>query len=109
MGRGMTSRRSFMKKTAAAAAAATATAIPVTAQTAAPAAAPGSVKLKLGFDNFSIRALGWKAPALIDYAGEQKVDVLLMSDLDVYEKMDDSYLADLAKRAKDKGVQLYAG
>ena len=55
------SRRSFMKTTAA-------SAIPVVAQQGA-----ATVKLKLGFDNFSIRALGWKAPALIDYAAEQKV------------------------------------
>src|SRR5436190_175720 len=94
------SRRSFMKKSAAAAAA---SAIPVVAQGAAP------VKLELGFDNFSVRALGWKAPAIIDYAAEQKVDCLLMSDLDVYEKHDDAYLKDLAKRAADKGLKLYAG
>ena len=94
------SRRSFMKTTAAAAAA---SAVPVVAKDATP------VKLKLGFDNFSIRALGWKAPALIDYAAEQKADCLLMSDLDVYEKHDDAYLKDLASRAKDKGIALYAG
>ena len=94
------SRRSFMKTTAAAAATA---AIPVIAQDAAP------VKLQLGFDNFSIRALGWKAPALIDYAAEQKVDCLLLSDLDVYEKHDDAYLKDIAKHAADKGIKLYAG
>lgn len=95
------SRRSFMKTAAAAAAA---TAVPVSVQAAA---AP--VKLKLGFDNFSIRSLGWKAPALIDYAAELKCDALLLSDLDVYEKHDDAYLADIGKRAKDKGIALYAG
>jgi 3-oxoisoapionate decarboxylase len=95
-----TSRRSFMKTTAAAAAA---TAVPVFASTDAP------VKLELGFDNFSIRALGLKAPALIDYAAELKVDCLLMSDLDVYEKLDDAYLAEIAARGKDKGIRLYAG
>ena len=31
----------------------------------------------LGFDNFSIRALGWKAERLIEYAAKQKVDALL--------------------------------
>ena len=90
-----------MKTTAAAAA--SAAAIPVIAQDAAP------VKLRLGFDNFSIRALGWKAPALIDYAAELKCDALLLSDLDVYEKHDDAYLKDIAKRAADKGINLYAG
>jgi len=94
------SRRSFMKTTAAAAAA---SAIPVVADTATP------LKLRLGFDNFSIRALGWKAPQLIDYAAEQKCDALLLSDMDVYEKHDDAYLADIGKRARDKGIALYAG
>ena len=44
-----------------------------------------SQRLLLGFDNFSIRALGWKAPRLIEYASKQKGDTLLFSDLDVYE------------------------
>ena len=30
---------------------------------------PGSAaKIKLGMDNFAVRAMGWKAPELIDYA-----------------------------------------
>ena len=48
--------------------------------------------IKLGFDNFSIRALGWKAPQLLDYAAALKVDVVLFSDLDVYESHSDAYL-----------------
>ena len=36
-----------------------------------------SKRLLLGFDNFSIRALGWKAPRLIEYASKHKVDALL--------------------------------
>src|SRR5262249_12286249 len=48
--------------------------------------------LKLGFDNFSIRALGWKAPQLLDYAAKLKVDTVLFSDLDVYENHGDAYL-----------------
>lgn len=63
----------------------------------------------LGFDNFSVRALGWKAGELLDYAASLKVDCLLLSDLDVYESFDDAYLADLGKKAKDLGVTLYAG
>lgn len=97
----MHSRRSFMKHTAAAAAAST---LPAFA-----ADAPAPLKLRLGFDNFSIRALEWKAPQLIDYAAELKCDALLLSDLDVYEKMDDAYLGDIGKLARDKGIALYAG
>ena len=93
-------------KTAAAAAAA----IPISSTTTAVAAdSTAPIKLKLGFDNFSIRALGWKAGAVLDYAATQKVDALLLSDLDVYENHSDSYLKDLASKAKDLGISLYAG
>jgi sugar phosphate isomerase/epimerase len=92
------SRRSFLK-TALAAAVATPFA---SAQTQ-------GTKLKIGFDNFSIRALGWKAGAILDYAAEQKVDCVLFSDLDVYENHSDSYLSDLWKKASDLNIALYAG
>jgi sugar phosphate isomerase/epimerase len=94
-------RRSFLKTTAAAALAA-----PLAN---AATAAAGGAKLRVGFDNFSLRALGLKAGALIDYAAEQKVECLLLSDLDVYENHTDSYLADLRKKAADLNIALYAG
>jgi sugar phosphate isomerase/epimerase len=70
---------------------------------------PPRPKLRLGFDNFSVRALGLKAPGLIDYAASLKVDTLLLSDLDVYEKHDDAYLQDVKRRADDAGLLLHAG
>ncbi|MFN8004238.1 MAG: sugar phosphate isomerase/epimerase [Acidobacteriota bacterium] len=65
--------------------------------------------LKLGFDNFSIRAFGWKAPQLLDYAATQKVDVVLFSDLDVYENHSDAYLKDVRKKAADLGIEVQVG
>jgi len=65
--------------------------------------------LKLGFDNFSIRAFGWKAPQLLDYAAKLKVDTVLFSDLDVYENHSDAYLKDIKKRADDLGLEVQAG
>jgi sugar phosphate isomerase/epimerase len=65
--------------------------------------------IKLGFDNFSIRAMGWKAPDLIKYAASQKVDVLMMSDLDVYESFEDDYLKKIKMLADEHGLQLHAG
>ena len=94
-------RRSFLKSAAAAVLAA-----PITSATAQ---APATRKVKFGFDNFSVRAIGLKAGALIDYAAEQKVECLLLSDLDVYENHTASYLADLRKKAADLNVALYAG
>lgn len=63
----------------------------------------------LGFDNFSIRALGWKAEKLIEYAGKQKVDTLLFSDLDVYESHDKGYLREIREESIRQGIKLHAG
>ncbi len=80
----------------------------VLAQTAAPAPAK-TPRIPLGFDNFSIRAYGWKAGQVLDYAASQKVDCLLLSDLDVYESHGTDYLKDLGKKSRDLGITLYAG
>jgi len=69
----------------------------------------GEKKTKLGFDNFSIRAFNWKAPQLIDYAASQKVDTLLLSDLDVYESLDENYLKKIRAQADKAGIELHAG
>lgn len=65
--------------------------------------------LKLGFDNFSIRAFGWKAPQLLEYAATLKVDTVLFSDLDVYENHSEAYLKDIKKKATDLGIDVQAG
>lgn len=66
-------------------------------------------KLKLGFDNFSLRSWGWKAGQFLDYAAAQKLDVMMFSDLKVYESHDDAYLRDLKKKADDLGLAIHAG
>ena len=66
-------------------------------------------KLLLGFDNFSIRALGWKAPRLVEYASKNKVDALLFSDLDVYESFDHGYLREIGQEVKKQKIILHAG
>ena len=66
-------------------------------------------KLKLGFDNFSIRAFGWKAPQLIEYAAKLKVDTLLMSDLEVYESLEERYLRKIRTQAERAGLEIQAG
>jgi len=94
------SRRTFLKATAFAVAA---TASGVAAEP------PRRRNLKLGLDNFSVRAMGWKAPALIDYAASLKTDSLFISDLDAFENFDDKYLGDLKSRAAEKGLQVHVG
>ncbi len=66
-------------------------------------------KTRLGFDNFSVRALKWNASQLIDYAASLKLDSLFLTDLDVYTSFDESYLKDLKQKAEDNGLILYAG
>lgn len=74
-----------------------------------PLAAAATPKIKVGLDNFAVRALAWKAPALIDYAASLKCDTLFISDLDAYESLDDAALRDVRRRADAAGLALYAG
>ena len=64
---------------------------------------------RLGFDNYALRALGWKARQLLDHAAALKLDAVLFSDFDVYESLADDALRELKHRADDLGLQLYAG
>src|SRR5262245_49680681 len=74
------------------------------------AAQPAPVKkLKLGFDNFSIRAMGWKAPALLDYAASLKLDSILISDLDAYDSLEEAKLKEVKAKADALGIQIHAG
>jgi sugar phosphate isomerase/epimerase len=70
---------------------------------------PAKLNIKLGLDNFSVRDLKWKAPALIDYAASLKTDSLFITDLGPFEKTDDAYLQDIRKMAEDKGLQIHLG
>ncbi|MBI1784330.1 sugar phosphate isomerase/epimerase, partial [Candidatus Sumerlaeota bacterium] len=72
-----------------------------------PAAPSG--KIKLGFDNFSVRAMKWKAPQLLDYGASLKLDTILLSDLDVYESLEESYLQKIKEQADKLGIVIYAG
>lgn len=98
------SRRQFVKSMGVASAG-----MAIGLSTVAERAAPPRHKIKLGFDNFSIRAFGWKASQLLDYAASLKVDVVLFSDLDVYESHNESYLKDIKAKADDLGIGIHAG
>ena len=80
-------RRTFIKAVAA-------TSAGLTLANCAPAAdePKPTRKTRLGFDNFSLRALKWNASQLIDYAASLKLDSLFLTDLDVYENFQESYL-----------------
>src|SRR5437660_4395633 len=97
-------RRAFLKVTAMTSAGLALAGIASSAE--APAARK---KLKLGFDNFSIRAMNWKAPALLDYAASLKLDSILISDLDAYESLEEKHLKEVKAKADDLGIQIHAG
>src|SRR5690349_6559354 len=101
---GNTNRREFLKSTAVAA-----SGIAIAGTLFAEDKAPAAKKLRLGFDNFSIRAMGWKADALLDYAASLKLDSILISDLDAFESLDGAYLKKVRSKAHDLGVQIQAG
>src|SRR5262245_8523816 len=66
-------------------------------------------KIKVGYDNFAVRAMNWKAPELLDLAVKMKCDTLFISDLDAFGPLEDAALRDVKKRADDAGIALYAG
>src|SRR5712671_2646871 len=65
--------------------------------------------IRLGFDNFTVRAMNWKAHQLLDYAASLKLDSILISDLDAYENFSEPYLKEVGAKAKDLGIELHAG
>lgn len=99
-------RRSFLNGLAAAAAVGATRPLIGASSRPSSAAIP---KIKLGMDNFAVRAMAWKAPALIDYAATLKLDTLLISDLDAFESLDDGNLRDVKRKADDAGIGLYLG
>lgn len=66
-------------------------------------------KLALGFDNYAVRAMAWKAGALIDYAAKLGVDTLFITDLDAFESLENEALIRLKKRAEERQLRLLLG
>ena len=69
----------------------------------------GKKKLALGYDNFAVRAMGWKSRKLIDYAVKLKVDTVFITDLDAFESLDNDHLENVRKYAEGKGIRVYLG
>jgi sugar phosphate isomerase/epimerase len=100
----LSDRRTFLK----AVVTATATAA-LTLPGAASAQPAARRQVKLGLDNFSVRAMGWKAPRLIDYAAGLKTDSLFITDFDALESFEEDYLKGLRAKAADQGMQIHLG
>jgi sugar phosphate isomerase/epimerase len=101
-----TTRRSFLKTVAATSAGLAVAGISSGQESANTHPA---TKIKLGLDNFAVREMKWKAPALIDYAVALKTDSLFITDLDAFESFEEKYLSELKTKAADQGLQIYLG
>ena len=97
-----TSRRQFLTALSGAAA----SCIAPRSASGAPAA---THKIALGMDNFAVRAMGWKAPELVQYAAKLNLDTLFLSDLDCLPSLEQPELADLKAQADAAGLKLYVG
>lgn len=73
------------------------------------AAAKIEKPLKLGIDNFAVRAMKWNDRQLVDYAAKLSVDVVFITDFYAFASLDEHYLKDVRKYAVDKGVDIYLG
>src|SRR3954462_12917603 len=91
-------RREFLAATAAVAAA------PTVLNAAQPAA-----RIPIGYDNFAVRAMGWKADQLLDYGAKHEIDSILISDLDALESFETAYLERIRAKAKDLGIGVHLG
>jgi sugar phosphate isomerase/epimerase len=66
--------------------------------------------IRLGFDNFAVRALKWNARQLVDHAESLACDSVFITDFGPFEgRTDDATLADLRAYAADKAVTLELG
>lgn len=101
-----TDRRNFMRTAALTSATLACGAMPSSAEGASPARRRN---IKLGLDNFSLRAWGWKAGQFLQYAAAQKLDVMLFSDLKVYESHEEGHLRQLRAKADALGVEIQVG
>ena len=99
-------RRDFAKSLALAGAGA-AFVLPATAQETSSAVPKKNIKL--GLDNFAVRAMNWKAAELIDYAASLRTDSLFITDLKPFENFSGEYLKGLKAKAADQGLQIQLG
>ena len=68
-----------------------------------------SVRPALGLDGHSLRGMKWKARRLIEFAAQQRLDAVLMNNLNYFESLDDDYLHDLKEYAQSRGLRIYIG
>lgn len=76
---------------------------------AAPLLDAAGRRIKLGMDNFAVRAYGWKGRELVDYAASLKLDTLFITDLPALGSLEVGAAEELRKYSADKGVEVLLG
>jgi hypothetical protein len=68
-------------------------------------AAPGE-GIRLGFDTYSIRGLGWKDMQYLDYAASLHLDNVQLSSLNDYESLDPAHLQRVRELLQQQRIDL---
>ncbi|GAB6165883.1 hypothetical protein JCM19992_18830 [Thermostilla marina] len=64
-------------------------------------------RIPLGLDAHSMRAWKWKAPQLIDFAAECRLDAVSFNSLAFFESLEEDYLRQIRDRAASHGLKIY--
>ena len=68
-----------------------------------------STRVPLGLDGHSLRGMKWKATQLIEFAAEQRLDAVLLNNLNYFESLEDSHLLRLKELARRHDMRIYLG
>lgn len=101
-------RRDFLATASLAAAGLAVSTLPARAA-ATPLLDRNGKRIRLGMDNFAVRALGLKGRALVDYAANLKLDTLFITDLPALGSLEVKDAAELRRYAADRGIELLLG
>lgn len=68
-----------------------------------------SARIPLGLDGHSLRGMKWKASQLMLFAAEQRLDAVLLNNLNYFESVEDSHLRSLKELADKRNLKIYIG
>jgi len=81
----------------------------LSAAVAAPALPSETHPVRLGYDTYSLRSLGWRALEHLDYAASKNLDILHLDVIHDCEPVSTARLAAIRQRAAELGVLLETG
>lgn len=63
----------------------------------------------LGYDTYSLRAYGWKAFELLEFASRRQLNAIQFSSLSDFESLEPAYLIKVRDRARELNISIDAG